>query len=126
MFLLSIAALKHETDGTNIDAIVGDITTTTQLCESSVDIIYLSMVFHGLTKEQIKGFNREVKRILKPYGRLAIVEIAKRKSSFGPPLEIRFSPEELTNSVDLAFRKTIELGEYYYLQIFEKHDVSNN
>jgi ubiquinone/menaquinone biosynthesis C-methylase UbiE len=69
-----IALLREETKGTNIVALVGDITTTTQLPASAIDLIYLSTVFHSFSPEQIKGFEAEVKRLLAPRGKLAIVE----------------------------------------------------
>jgi ubiquinone/menaquinone biosynthesis C-methylase UbiE len=116
---VAIATLREETEGTNIEAIVGDITKTTQLPESMLDIVYLSNVFHGFSSEQIKGFEIEVKRILKPHGKLAIAEIVKRDTPFGPPLNMRFSPEELKQVLSLAPLVTVDVGEYFYMQLFE-------
>jgi len=56
---------------------------------------------------------------LKKDGRLAIVEIQKVDTPFGPPLEIRFSPEEMMEAVDLGPRATVEVGQFFYMQIFE-------
>ncbi|HSQ83350.1 MAG TPA: class I SAM-dependent methyltransferase, partial [Desulfobacterales bacterium] len=87
--------LKKETKGTNIEPIIGDITKETKIEDSSVDLIYLSTVFHGFSKREIDGFQKEVKRLLIPNAVLAIVEFKKVETPFGPPLEIRYSPEEL-------------------------------
>lgn len=114
-----IALLREETKGTNIVALVGDITTTTQLPASVIDLIYLSTVFHIFSPEQIKGFEAEVKRLLAPRGRLAIVEIVKRTTPFGPPLNMRLSPEDLTQALRLAPLGVLEVGEYFYMQLFE-------
>jgi ubiquinone/menaquinone biosynthesis C-methylase UbiE len=114
-----IALLREETKGTNIVALVGDITTTTQLAASAIDLIYLSTVFHVFLPEQIKGFEAEVKRLLVPRGKLAIVEIVKRATSFGPPLSMRVSPEDLKHALRLAPLGTVEVGEYFYMQLFE-------
>ena len=70
-----IRVLSEEILGTNIEAIVGDITKPTQLNESSVDVIYVSAVIHALPRVQMPGFLKEVKRLLKPDALLAIVEI---------------------------------------------------
>jgi ubiquinone/menaquinone biosynthesis C-methylase UbiE len=70
-----ITVLSNETKGMNIVALVGDTTTTIQLPPSSIDFIYLSTVFHIFSPEQIRGFEAEVKRLLAPRGKLAIVEI---------------------------------------------------
>ena len=116
---VSIDILKKETMAINIDAFIGDITKETKLTKSSIDLIYLSMVIHGFSKLQMRGFIKEIERLLKPGGKLAIVEIKKMPSPFGPPLDIRFSPEELRNVVKLNPVQLIEIGEYYYMQIFE-------
>jgi len=114
-----IALLREETKGTNIVALVGDITTTTKLPASAFDLIFLSTVFHIFSPEQIKGFEMEVKRLLAPSGKLAIVEIVKRATPFGPPLNMRISPEDLTQALRLAPLNAVEVGEYFYMQLFE-------
>ena len=92
--------MKSETAGTVIEPLVGDITKETGLATSSLDLVYLSTVIHGFSKTQIEGFLKEVKRLLKPDGRLAVVEIKKEETPFGPPLDIRFSPEELEKTIN--------------------------
>ena len=114
-----IEILTQETKGTNIETIVGDITRRTQIEGSSVELIYLSTVFHGFSEEEIDGFQKEVKRLLKPDAVLAIVEFKKIKSPFGPPLEIRYSPEELKKAITLTPRSFVEVGEFFYMQTFE-------
>ena len=115
-----IEILTQETKGTNIVTIVGDITRRTQIEDSLVDLIYLSTVFHGFSEKEIKGFQKEVKRLLKPDAVLAIVEFKKLETPFGPPLEIRYSPEELKEAVKLNPKSLVELGQYFYMMIFEK------
>jgi ubiquinone/menaquinone biosynthesis C-methylase UbiE len=114
---ISIATLRAETAGTNIRAVVGDITRTTGLPASSFVLVYLSTVVHGFSPEQFKGFEAEVRRLLSPQGRLAVVEIVKRATPFGPPLDRRMSPEELKSSLRLAPLATVDIGEYFYMQV---------
>ena len=113
-----IAALRKETKGTNIVALVGDITTTTRLPASAIDLIYLSTVFHIFSPEQVRGFEAEVKRLLGARGKLAIVEIVKRVTPFGPPLNGRVSPEDLKHALRLTPLGTVGVGEYFYVQLF--------
>jgi len=118
----SIQFLKSETQGTNIETIEGDITRPFQLKESSVDLIYISTVLHGFSKEQVQSFLREVKRLLKPNAILAILEIEKKETPFGPPLDIRYSPEELKAIVSLVPVSTVQVGKYFYMQIFQNKE----
>lgn len=115
----AIEKLKKETQVNNIEAIEADITRTIPLKKSSIDLIYLSTVLHGFTKDQVKIFNKEVKRLLKPNGRLAIIEIHKQNTPFGPPLAIRFSPEELKQAINLTPKSLVEPGQYFYMMVFD-------
>ena len=115
----AIDRLKNEVKGTNIEAIEADITQPIPAKESSVDLIYLSTVFHGFSEAQIDDFQKQAKRLLKFGGRLAVLEIKKEHTPFGPPMEIRFSPEELRQKMDLVPVNLVEAGEYFYMQIFE-------
>ncbi|MBN2376348.1 MAG: class I SAM-dependent methyltransferase [Sedimentisphaerales bacterium] len=115
----AIDILQAKMAGTNIEAFVGDITEETRLGESSLDLIYLCTVIHGFSEKQMEGFLKEVKRLLKPGGRLAVVEIKKEETRFGPPLKIRFSPEELKQAISLTPTSLIDIGQAFYMQIFE-------
>ena len=114
-----IEVLRKETQGTNIETIVGDITKPTQIDQSSVDLIYLSGVIHRFSKQQMIGFLREAERLLKPNAMLAIVEIEKKETSFGPPLNMRLTPEDLRDIIPLVPLNTVQVGEHFYLQIFK-------
>ena len=118
----AIETLKKETKGTIIETIVADITKTTPIEESSIDLIYLSTVFHGFQESQIANFQKEIKRLLKPNACLAIVEIQKQDTPFGPPLDIRFSPEELIQTINLHPKALVEVGQYFYMQLFENKE----
>ena len=114
----AIEILEQETIGTNIKTIVGDITQGTQIIGASVDLIYLSTVFHGFSKSDIDGFQKEVKRLLKPNAVLAVIEIKKEETPFGPPLNIRFSPDELKEAITLNPKFLVDVGDYFYMQTF--------
>jgi ubiquinone/menaquinone biosynthesis C-methylase UbiE len=118
----AIEVLVGEVKGSNITPILADITKTTVLQSSSIDLIYLSTVLHGFSKTEVAGFQKEVKRLLKPHGILAIVEIKKESTPFGPPMDIRFSAQELKEIFTLVPKKTIEIGQYFYMQTFEKKE----
>ena len=115
----AVAALREETEGSIIEAMEGDMTARTALEDASMDMIYLSTVVHGFPPDKMAGFVAEVKRLLKPRGCLAIMEIQKKEMPFGPPLEKRFTPEELQRVIGLTPLKTVEVGPHFYLQLFE-------
>ena len=119
----TINKLKEETIGTNIETIVGDITQRIPIEGASIDLIYLSNVFHGFSKDEMEGFQTEVKRLLKPKAVLAIVEFKKIEAPFGPPLEIRYSPEELKKTITLTPKFFLEVGEYFYMMAFENINI---
>lgn len=111
--------LKKETKETNIEPLVADITKTTPIKSSSLDLICMSNVFHGFPKDQIPNFQKEVERLLKPKAILAILEIKKEDTPFGPPLNVRYSPEELKQIITLNPKVTIKVGHYFYMQVFQ-------
>lgn len=113
-----IETLRNGTQDGNIETIKADITKPTTLNSKSVDLIYISTVIHIFSKQQMQAFLREAKRLLKANAKLAIVEIEKKETPFGPPLESRYSPEELKEIVPLTALKTVQVGEYFYMQIF--------
>jgi ubiquinone/menaquinone biosynthesis C-methylase UbiE len=115
-----IAKLKKEVEMTNIEAFVGDITKATRLKAASIDLVYLSTVVHIFSESQIEEFVTEIRRILKPNARLAIVNIKKEDTPFGPPIEMRSSPEELRRKVPLIPKILVEVSEHFYMQVFEK------
>lgn len=118
-----IASLRDATEGTNIRTLVCDIAEPTPIAGGSVDLIYISTVLHAQTKEKRADVIREFQRLLKPDGRLAVVEFDKRESPFGPPLQQRYSPEELQEALPFVPMKTVRVAEFFYLQLFHAQTV---
>lgn len=118
----AIEVLRKETRGSNIETMVGDLTEPIRLDQASVDLIYISTVLHGFPKNTVKNIFDEAKRILKPNAVLAILEIDKKESPFGPPLHIRYSPDELKEIAPLTPLNTIPVTEYFYLQTFKNQE----
>ncbi|HOO77979.1 MAG TPA: class I SAM-dependent methyltransferase [bacterium] len=114
----AIDRLRRETESDGLIALAADITAPTGLPGGAFDLVYLCTVVHGFSPEQFAGFAAEIDRLLAPGGFLAVVEIVKRESPFGPPLARRLSPEELQARLALAPEPVVELGKYFYLQIF--------
>ncbi|MDC7220719.1 MAG: class I SAM-dependent methyltransferase [Spirochaetales bacterium] len=113
----AIEWLKNDRGDSNIEFLAGDITQKTILEDNSIDLMYLSTVYHIFSHEEKAGFLREAERIMKPKGKIAIIEIEKRDTPFGPPRERRVSPEELIDEMNLSPLALKKVGEYFYMQL---------
>ena len=108
----------------NIEARVADVSRSLPLADESVDVVFISNVLHGLVAND--GWERalkEVARVTRHHGMLAIVEFKKIETPMGPPLSIRLSPEDVeVLAKGYCFSKVAvkEAGPYHYSLILEK------
>ena len=116
-----IEMLAGEVKGTNILTIHGDITNLDQLKDRSADVVYVSIVIHALPKPKLIVFWKEAKRLLKVNALLAIVEIEKKETPFGPAMENRYSPEDLIQRIPMVPLRTLMVGKYFYMQVFQNN-----
>ncbi|HPQ47651.1 MAG TPA: class I SAM-dependent methyltransferase [Clostridia bacterium] len=91
-----------------------------RLSDESVDFAIMVTVIHEIDDKQ--RFLREVRRILKQDGRLAVVDWQKTDLNIGPPVSHKFSPEDLVAIFNDTFihSKTIDFNEFFYGVIFTK------
>jgi len=101
----------------NVIVLNEDITRTT-IPNSSVDLAFMSNVFHDIDdKEPVV---KEVGRILKPGGKLLIIEF-KKDVLFGPPFKL--SPEEVEEYFTregFVKEQFLEVSPYHYMLVFKK------
>lgn len=64
----------------------------TALCEACADIVFFGIVLHDFA--DLPKVLTNAKRMLKPAGRLVDLDWKKEPMEVGPPLHIRFSPEQ--------------------------------
>lgn len=121
--LAKVANRAIEAGFENIVTIENNICKSINLEDCVADVCFISNVLHG---QKINGncptLLPEIVRFLKPNGRLSIIEFKKKEMPFGPPLNIRISPEELSKGVSAhGFKKIsyLDLG-YNYLIVFQK------
>jgi len=80
----------------NIMTIQADLTEELPIEDGSVDVCMISTVLHCIDLvEHGQAIFKEVNRVMRPGGRVVIIECGKDDLSFGPPLEMRISPEEI-------------------------------
>ena len=108
----------------NIKAMVADAGKKIPLEDTSIDVCFMATVFHDLVlANTAEGALKEVFRVLKEGGVLAILEFKKIDGPPGPPLSSRLAPEEVEERVipygfEIVGLK--EMGPYNYLQSFLK------
>ena len=117
---------------TNVVPIQSDITGNIALEDDIVDTCLMFNVFHGfVASETADKAILELKRIIKPGGKIAVMDYKKMESRYGPPFMARSSPEELEEMFTKHDLKMVkldnEVGEdleqgckSHYLIIFEK------
>jgi ubiquinone/menaquinone biosynthesis C-methylase UbiE len=104
----------------NINPMVSDMTRPLPLEDASMDVCLISTVLH--IPEVSRNMNKvfvEVRRVLKPKAHLVVVECHKEEMSFGPPLSMRLSPDEIELvAVQCGFKRVnyADLGFYYLIK----------
>lgn len=109
--LLKSRSEQHEID--TIQRITAAMDDTT-IDDASVDKVLISRAIHHAPS--VEKTLKEIKRILKPDGTLFIIEYYKDTSIEGPPMEMRISPEEMTQALhEMGYSATvIQLNEAEY------------
>ncbi|GEM_PF-73712 len=93
----------------NLKAIVSDITDPLPIKDECVDVCLISTVLHSLDLVDVgEILFGEIRRVLRHGGRLVIIECKKEEQNFGPPIDIRLSPEQL--EVPIARYGFIKVG----------------
>ncbi len=103
----------------NVSTIRANLNEHLPLGNGSVDACLLATVLHDLLREGSGEVALdEIARVLKPRGRLAIVEFRKIENGPGPPFRARLAPEE-TEAVVAPFgfvrEGVVEVGPFNYL-----------
>jgi FkbM family methyltransferase len=96
----------------------------TVFCEECADIVFYSMVLHDF--EDPVQVLRNAKLMLHQNGRVINLDWKKTKTDFGPPIDIRFSEQQVIDMLQsVGFcTETSEAGSYHYIiQGIPKHTL---
>lgn len=91
VMLDDLRAVVRDRNLTNVEVVQSE-ETSVPLESGTVDVVLLAYVLHEPADPM--EFLREVVRLLKPAGRVFVVEWHDRPTESGPPLEVRISAQE--------------------------------
>ncbi len=84
----------------NLKAIQADITEPLPIESNCIDVCLIATVLHTpVVSKHIRTVFDEIHRVLKPGGRLAVIECKKEEMPFGPPKDMRLSPDDIDHSI---------------------------
>jgi ubiquinone/menaquinone biosynthesis C-methylase UbiE len=121
--LESLRSAIRENGLSNINPIKADITANIPLENESIDLCLMATVLHDLPPGGQDSALREIVRVLKPDGVLALVEFKKIDRGPGPPISIRISEQEAEEKINkYGFLKMFlgDIGEFNYLLTLKK------
>jgi ubiquinone/menaquinone biosynthesis C-methylase UbiE len=108
----------------NITAFVSDVGRRIPVEDQSIDVCLMSTVLHDFVDDRIdRGVLNEIVRVVKPAGRLAVMEFKKIDGPPGPPKHIRLTPEDVADMLaHYGFKKerSADVGPYNYLILLNK------
>ena len=119
--MLEIVAGKAETLRLNNIELINPEGFSYPIEDGFCDYVLLSTVLHEIDDKQ--ALLAEINRILKPGGRLVIIELHKRETPIGPPLSHRISFDEtrqLAEEQGFVLWQHESMGENFYLTVFGK------
>ena len=116
---------------TNIIPLQSNLAGDIALEDDTVDICLMVNVFHHMVAtEKTDEAIEELKRIIKPEGKIAVMDYKKEDTGYGPPLKFKSSAEELEEMfkehglkmvhIDTEVGEDLEHGKSHYLIMFQK------
>jgi len=107
----------------NIDAIEADATKAIPLDDHVVNTCIIANVLHGfVVNREVDAVFSELFRVMKPGGRIAIIEFKKSKRIPGPPFEDRLAPadvEALMTRYRCTLLAAFNPGVLHYARVFQ-------
>jgi len=108
----------------NMTTFVSDVAQHIPVEDDCVDVCLMATVLHDLVADSVdQPALKEVVRVMKTKGKLAIVEFFKKEGPPGPPKPVRLSPDEVVQMLSVhgfELKRYTEIGPDNYLQVFTK------
>jgi ubiquinone/menaquinone biosynthesis C-methylase UbiE len=113
--LSAVRTRASEANLTNVQVIKSS-DTQVPIPPASVDMVLLAFTLHEI--DQRARFLHRVSRLLKPGGKLVVIENEKQSDAPGPPANVRLTAEDLAKDAEaagLAVAEQRSLNVYHYL-----------
>ena len=108
----------------NITPILADVSRNIPLEDECVDLCLMATVLHDLIEDHTdQGTLKEIRRVMKKEGVLALIEFKVMDGPPGPPKKIRISPEDAEKILlpyGFSRESSIDIGDFVYLSVFRK------
>jgi ubiquinone/menaquinone biosynthesis C-methylase UbiE len=125
LFEEGISSLRTEADAKgiqNLATFVSNVAQKIPVDNDCVNVCLMATVLHDFVGDRVeRQVMKEIVRVMKPNGILAIVEYHKKEGPPGPPKRVRLSPEEVVKILSVYGYKQnryTEIGPDNYLQIY--------
>ena len=106
----------------NIRPLRADVSKHIPLDDQTVDLCLMATVLHDLVQDQTaEGTLREVQRVVRKGGRLAVVEFKVINGPPGPPKRVRMGPTrtaDLLRPFRFSLGATSEVGPFTYCAVY--------
>lgn len=130
----SIEDMQKEVDERGIKNIIpvqSNIAEHIDIEDDTVDVCLLINVFHHfVAMENSDGAIEELKRVIKPDGKISVMDYKKEDTGYGPPLRVKSTPEEMEEmfarhglkmvDLDNEIGEDLEHGKSHYMITFQK------
>jgi ubiquinone/menaquinone biosynthesis C-methylase UbiE len=123
----SMAILRQkieEKDLKNLNPVLADITSSIPVEDNSIDLYLTANVFHGIVgNAELDSTMKEINRVLKDDGVLAVVEFIKEEGMPGPPMDVRLEPQDVLNNIEkygFEEKEVKQTGPYHYVVLASK------
>ncbi len=119
--MLRIVAAKIKEQGLDNIVLIKPVGFSYPIADADCDIVLMSTVIHEIDDKV--SLLKEIHRVLKPQGKLVIIECHKKKTPMGPPVDHRISEKQLKKFAEQhGFSRTAQssMGENFYLSEFSK------
>lgn len=107
----------------NITTLHADGAALTENGLKDLDVCFMATVLHDFEEAgRAMEVLEQVRQVLKPGGRLCVLEFKKIDGPPGPPVKIRLSEDQVEKmAVEKGFAKVLsaDVGDYHYLMVFE-------